>query len=77
MELIVHGDGRKSDVLEEQKEEYSSVKEQRVQWARGRKESMCSESRRKATVVGAQQMRAKGVWIEVAQAGRGQIGQAL
>lgn len=53
------------------------MKEQHVQWARGRKEPMCSEGRKKATVVGAQRMRAKGVWIEVAQAGRGRIGQAL
>lgn len=34
-------------------------------WPRGKKESACSKNRKKADVVGAQQIGAKGTWIEV------------
>lgn len=36
-----------------------------MEWPRGKKESACSKNRKKADVVGAQQIGAKGTWIEV------------
>lgn len=48
-----------------------------MEGSRGRKESTCSECRQNAIAVGAQRVGAKGVWAEVEEAGRGQVGQAL
>lgn len=44
----------RTDLLKEQKEEYASMREQHGEWSRGRKEATCSQSRKKAIMVGAQ-----------------------
>lgn len=36
-----------------------------MEWPRGKKESACSKTRKKADVVAAQQKGAKGTWTEV------------